>query len=60
MPVAAQYREAGVLLFRGFGYDNVMNQCFGTYLDSSSQGKQMPIVRVSLPTSIATALTERT
>ncbi|KAI9057504.1 branched-chain alpha-keto acid dehydrogenase E1-alpha subunit [Trametes sanguinea] len=41
--VLAQYRESGVLLWRGFGYDNIMNQCFGTYLDSCGMGKQMPV-----------------
>ncbi|KAH9925383.1 branched-chain alpha-keto acid dehydrogenase E1-alpha subunit [Epithele typhae] len=41
--VLAQYRESGVLLFRGFGLDNIMNQCFGTHLDSSGKGKQMPV-----------------
>ena len=40
----AQYRESGVLLWRGFGYDNIMNQCFGTYLDVCGKGKQMPVV----------------
>ncbi|KAH9851632.1 branched-chain alpha-keto acid dehydrogenase E1-alpha subunit [Lenzites betulinus] len=41
--VLAQYRESGVLLWRGFGYDNVMNQCFGTHLDVCGKGKQMPV-----------------
>ena len=40
----AQYRESGALLFRGFTLDDIMNQCFGTYLDSSGKGKQMPAV----------------
>ncbi|TBU23253.1 branched-chain alpha-keto acid dehydrogenase E1-alpha subunit [Dichomitus squalens] len=40
--VLAQYRESGALLFRGFTLDDIMNQCFGTYLDSSGKGKQMP------------------
>ncbi|OJT12847.1 2-oxoisovalerate dehydrogenase subunit alpha, mitochondrial [Trametes pubescens] len=41
--VLAQYRESGVLLWRGWGYDNVMNQCFGTHLDVCGKGKQMPV-----------------
>ncbi|KAI0820458.1 branched-chain alpha-keto acid dehydrogenase E1-alpha subunit [Trametes gibbosa] len=41
--VLAQYRESGVLLWRGFGYDNIMNQCFGTHLDVCGKGKQMPV-----------------
>ncbi|KAM5538595.1 hypothetical protein V8D89_007624 [Ganoderma adspersum] len=40
--ILAQYREQGALLFRGFTVDDIMNQCFGTYLDSSGMGKQMP------------------
>ena len=43
---AAQYREQGALLFRGFTVDDIMNQCFGTYLDSSGMGKQMPAVSI--------------
>ncbi|KAL4245556.1 Alpha-ketoacid dehydrogenase complex E1 component [Abortiporus biennis] len=41
--VLGQYREMGVLLWRGFGYDSVMAQCFGNYEDTSSKGKQMPV-----------------
>ncbi|KIY70906.1 branched-chain alpha-keto acid dehydrogenase E1-alpha subunit [Cylindrobasidium torrendii FP15055 ss-10] len=41
--VLGQYRETGVLLWRGFGLDNVMAQCFGTKNDTSSKGRQMPI-----------------
>lgn len=39
-----QYREMGVLLWRGFGLDNVMAQCFGTQDDTSGKGRQMPVV----------------
>ena len=36
-------------LFRGFGLDNIMNQCFGTHLDPCGKGKQMPVVsRITL------------
>ncbi|KAF5340773.1 hypothetical protein D9611_007507 [Ephemerocybe angulata] len=41
--VLGQYREMGVLLWRGFGLDNVMAQCFGTSEDASSKGRQMPV-----------------
>lgn len=40
--VFAQYRETGVLLYRGFSLDEFTNQCFGNHLDKAS-GKQMPI-----------------
>lgn len=40
-----QYREMGVLLWRGFDYDSVMAQCFGNQDDLSTKGKQMPVVR---------------
>ncbi len=39
-----QYREMGVLLWRNFGLDNVMAQCFGTQDDTSGKGRQMPVV----------------
>lgn len=42
-PSAAQYREVGVLLWRGFTLDRVMAQCFGTHEDSG-KGRQMPVV----------------
>ncbi|KAG5352693.1 hypothetical protein C0989_000942 [Termitomyces sp. Mn162] len=38
-----QYREMGVLLWRGFGVDNVMAQCFGNEEDTSTKGRQMPV-----------------
>ena len=34
----------GVLLWRGFTYDSVMAQCVGNYEDTSTKGKQMPVV----------------
>ena len=40
-----QYREMGVLLWRGFGIDQVMAQCFGNEEDTSGKGRQMPVVR---------------
>ncbi|KAF5382627.1 hypothetical protein D9615_003015 [Tricholomella constricta] len=41
--VFGQYREMGVLLWRDFGLDNVMNQCFGNEADTSGKGRQMPV-----------------
>ena len=47
-----QYREMGVLLWRGFTYDDVMAQCFGNCEDTSTKGKQMPVVRLPRASSI--------
>jgi len=41
-PVFAQYREAGILIYRGFGLENMMNQVFSNAFDLG-KGKQMPI-----------------
>lgn len=40
--VFAQYREAGVLMWRGFTLDQFCNQCFSNNLDLG-HGKQMPV-----------------
>lgn len=40
--VFAQYREAGVLMYRGFTLDEFMNQCYGNRLDRN-KGRQMPV-----------------
>ena len=40
--VYAQYREAGVLMWRGFSLDDCMNQCFSTRHDLA-HGRQMPV-----------------
>eukprot|EP00111_Clytia_hemisphaerica_P007827 TCONS_00022765-protein len=40
--VFAQYREAGVLMWRGFTLDNFMNQCYGNEYDEG-KGRQMPV-----------------
>ena len=42
-----QYREMGVLLWRGFGLKNIMAQCFGNEEDRSTKGRQMPVVSSS-------------
>lgn len=39
-----QYREMGVLLWRGFTIDAAMAQCFGNEEDTSTKGRQMPVV----------------
>jgi hypothetical protein len=36
----------GVLLWREFGIDNIMNQCFGNQSDISGKGRQMPVVSI--------------
>lgn len=39
-----QYREMGVLLWRGFSVDAAMAQCFGNEEDAATKGRQMPVV----------------
>ncbi|GAX21827.1 2-oxoisovalerate dehydrogenase E1 component alpha subunit [Fistulifera solaris] len=41
-PVFAQYREQGVLMWRGFTLEQFTNQCFSNILDLG-KGRQMPI-----------------
>ncbi|TCD70741.1 hypothetical protein EIP91_001770 [Steccherinum ochraceum] len=41
--ILGQYREMGALLWRGYGLDDVMAQCFGNAEDASTKGKQMPV-----------------
>jgi len=40
--VYSQYRETGVLMWRGYTLDEFMNQCYGNAKDTG-KGKQMPI-----------------
>uniref|UniRef100_F1L131 2-oxoisovalerate dehydrogenase subunit alpha n=1 Tax=Ascaris suum TaxID=6253 RepID=F1L131_ASCSU len=40
--IYAQYREAGVLLWRGFSLHDFINQCYGNAKDIG-KGKQMPV-----------------
>lgn len=40
--ILAQYRELGVLLWRGFGLQQAADQCFGNVKDLG-KGKQMPV-----------------
>ncbi|XP_073970167.1 branched chain keto acid dehydrogenase E1 subunit alpha isoform X2 [Rhodnius prolixus] len=40
--VYAQYRETGVLLWRGFTIENIIDQCYGNDNDVA-KGKQMPL-----------------
>ena len=41
-PVFAQYREAAVLLWRGFSVQQCVHQCYGNIHDIG-KGKQMPV-----------------
>ncbi|RIA79872.1 thiamine diphosphate-binding protein [Glomus cerebriforme] len=40
--IFGQYREAGVLLYRGFTLDEIMNQCYSNEKDLG-KGRQMPV-----------------
>lgn len=40
--IYGQYREAGVLVWRGFKIEQFINQCYGNDLDLG-RGKQMPV-----------------
>lgn len=40
--IFAQYREVGVLLYRGFTLKQIMNQCYGNK-DGHGKGRQMPV-----------------
>ncbi|KAK2171678.1 hypothetical protein NP493_1042g00039 [Ridgeia piscesae] len=40
--IFAQYRESGVLMWRGFTLDNFMDQCYGNVSDVG-KGRQMPV-----------------
>ena len=40
--VLGQYREAGVLMWRGFTLDDFMNQCYANQNDNG-KGRQMPV-----------------
>jgi 2-oxoisovalerate dehydrogenase E1 component alpha subunit len=40
--IFGQYREAGVLMWRGFSYSDFVNQCVGNTQDPG-KGRQMPV-----------------
>lgn len=40
--VFGQYREAGVLIHRGFTIEQIVNQCYSTNKDLG-KGRQMPV-----------------
>lgn len=40
--IFGQYREAGLLMWRGFTFEQFINQCFGNIL-CPGKGRQMPI-----------------
>lgn len=41
--IFAQYREAGVLMWRGFDVQQMANQCFSNGEDAATKGRQMPV-----------------
>ncbi|XP_058793332.1 2-oxoisovalerate dehydrogenase subunit alpha, mitochondrial [Phymastichus coffea] len=41
-PVYAQYRESGVLMWRGYDYQDFVDQCYGNAADPN-KGRQMPV-----------------
>ena len=49
----------GALLWRGYGLDNIMAQCFGNQEDSSTKGKQMPVVCLAFSVEIRFDFTEQ-
>nr|CCA17948.1 2oxoisovalerate dehydrogenase alpha subunit putative [Albugo laibachii Nc14] len=51
--VFAQYREPGVLMWRGFHYQDFADQCFGNN-DGHGKGRQMPVHYGSKPLSYHT------
>lgn len=40
--IMGQYRESGVLMWRGFTLDDFMNQCYANQFDQG-KGRQMPV-----------------
>lgn len=40
--IFAQYREQGILMYRGFNMEQMMNQCYSNRLDLG-KGRQMPV-----------------
>lgn len=50
--IFGQYREAAVLLHRGFRLSALMAQCFGNVEDEWSKGRMMPIHYTALRTGI--------
>ncbi|XP_028175363.1 2-oxoisovalerate dehydrogenase subunit alpha, mitochondrial [Ostrinia nubilalis] len=51
--IFAQYRELGVLLYRGLTVTDLVNQCFGNCEDAGL-GRQMPVHYMSKPHNIVT------
>lgn len=49
--VYMQYRELGVLMWRGFSVDQCMDQCFANRLDVG-RGRQMPVHYGSLELNV--------
>lgn len=44
--VYGQYREAGVLMWRGYPLDDYVNQCYGNHLDTATKGYAIPVLRI--------------
>jgi 2-oxoisovalerate dehydrogenase E1 component alpha subunit len=59
--VFGQYREAGVLLWRGYSLSEMINQCCGNHLDAA-KGRQMPVhygsARLNFQTFSSTVATQ--
>ena len=55
--VLGQYREAGVLLWRGYGIARFVAQCFGNDEDTATKGRQMPVVSTCATLSILLYIT---
>lgn len=51
--VYGQYRECGVLIWRGMSVAQLINQCFGN-IDDTGKGKQMPVHYGNKALNIAT------
>lgn len=51
--IYAQYREAGMLMWRGFTLDDFCNQCYSNHLDGG-KGRQMPVHYGSVKANLQT------
>jgi 2-oxoisovalerate dehydrogenase E1 component alpha subunit len=51
--IYAQYREAGMLMWRGFTLDDFCNQCYSNVLDGG-KGRQMPVHYGSIKANLQT------
>jgi 2-oxoisovalerate dehydrogenase E1 component alpha subunit len=51
--IYAQYREAGMLMWRGYTLDDFCNQCYSNHLDGG-KGRQMPVHYGSIKANLQT------